>query len=274
MKSYRRYGPLLTLLTFIAFGGEARAWGDQGHKVICEMAFRLVQPDTRSAIKGLMQLDSQFKTFSDSCIYPDHPRIRAAEHFLNLPRNSTGLTSDECPQADACVLTAIFTDSKVLESKAEADANRLVALKSLGHWVGDIHQPLHVSFLDDKGGNTIRTNGQCPGNLHAVWDTCLVQYAVGPDVSDAATDLMTTITPEMKARWAASAPRDWANESFAITEAARTGYCVMHGASCDPAAGNLAIGPDYLDANEPVVREQLQKAAVRLARLLDTAFAN
>ncbi len=49
---------------------------------------------------------------------------------------------------------------------------------------------------------------------------------------------------------------------------------LMHGPSCDPAAENLAIGAEYLDANEPAVREQLQKAAVRLARPLDTAFAN
>jgi hypothetical protein len=273
-KSYHRNCTLLAMLAFILLGGEARAWGDLGHKVICEIAFRLVQPDTQAAINRLMQLDSEFKTFSDSCIYPDHPRIRAAEHFLNLPRDSKGLTSDECPLVDACVLTAILYDFKILRAKEQTDASKLVALKSLGHWVGDIHQPLHVSFLDDKGGNTIRTSGQCPGNLHAVWDTCLVQYAVGPDVSEAVSDLLAAISPERNAEWNASAPRDWANESFAIAEAARTRYCVMNGSSCDMTSGALNISAQYLDANEQVVKEQLQKAGVRLARLLDTAFLN
>ena len=262
------------MLVFISVGGEARAWGDLGHKVICEIAFRLVQPDTRVAINRLMQLDSQFKTFSDSCIYPDHPRIRAAEHFLNLPRDSKGLRSDECPLADACVLTAILHDFKILQAKDQTDANRLVALKSLGHWVGDIHQPLHVSFVDDRGGITIRTSGQCPGNLHAVWDNCLVLYAVGPDVSEAATDLLASITSELKAQWNASVPRDWANESFAIAEATRTMYCNMHGPSCDMTTSDLNITAEYLDANEPVVKQQLQKAGVRLAWLLDSAFLN
>jgi hypothetical protein len=260
------------MLAFVLISGEARAWGDLGHKVICEIAFRLVQPDTQTAINRLTRLDSEFKTFSDSCIYPDHPRIRAAEHFLNLPRDSKGLTSDQCPQADACVLTAILHDFKILHAKEQADASKLVALKSLGHWVGDIHQPLHVSFLDDKGGNTIRTSGQCSGNLHAVWDTCLVQYAIGPDASEAVTDLLAAIAPEMKAQWTASAPRDWANESFAVAEAARTMYCVMHVSSCDTTSGALNISTQYLDANEPVVNEQLQKAGVRLAKLLDTAL--
>ena len=87
-----------------------------------------------AVINRRMQLDREFKTFSDSCIYPDHPRIRAAEHFLNLPRDSKGLTSDECPLADACVLTAILYDFKKLQAKEQTDASKLVALKSLGHW--------------------------------------------------------------------------------------------------------------------------------------------
>jgi hypothetical protein len=117
-------------------------------------------------------------------------------------------------------------------------------------------------------------SGQCSGNLHATWDNCLVLYAVGPDVSDAATNLLSAMSPEMKTRWAASNLRDWANESFAISEAVKTGYCVVHGPSCDIGVGSVSISADYLDANEQVVKERLQKAGVRLARILDTAFGN
>jgi hypothetical protein len=63
-KSYQRYCYLLATLAFISLGGEARAWGDLGHEVICEIAFRLVQPDTRTAITRLIELDREFKTFS------------------------------------------------------------------------------------------------------------------------------------------------------------------------------------------------------------------
>jgi hypothetical protein len=88
------------------------------------------------------------------------------------------------------------------------------------------------------------------------------------------TGLLEGIAPELQERWLASEPRDWANESYAISEAAKTGYCAMHGTSCDMPAGSVTIGADYLDANEPVVKEQLQKAGVRLARVLDVAFGN
>lgn len=137
--------------------------------------------------------------FRDQKWLPTHPRRRAA----------VGGTS----RSERNLIHRIYA---VLHKMLLEVASKLVALKSLGHWVGDIHQPLHVSILDDKGGNTIRTSGQCAGNLHAVWDTCLVQYAIGPDASEAVTDLLAAITPEMKAQWNASVPRDWANESFAI----------------------------------------------------------
>jgi len=266
---------LLAALSLVSLCGEARAWGDTGHKIVCEIAFRLAQPDTRAAVRKLIRSDTEFDTFSESCVFPDHPRKRASEHFLNLPRTSHGLTADECPQAGKCVLTAILNDSKILSSKAEKPADKLLALKFLGHWVGDIHQPLHVSFEDDRGGNNISVSGECSGKLHSTWDTCLVESAVGADVSDAATDLVDAITPEMITKWNASDPRDWANESFAIAEAIKTGYCVMHGPSCDlPSSAAVTVDAAYLKANEPVVKEQLQKAGVRLARLLDIAFGD
>jgi hypothetical protein len=97
---------------------------------------------------------------------------------------------------------------------------------------------------------------------------CLVLYAVGPDVSEATTVLMEAITPEMRTRWSSSSiPRDWANESFALSEAPKTEYCAMHRSSCDVGMGGVSISSEYLDSNESVVKEQLQKAGVRLARI-------
>lgn len=267
-------GVVLAFVVVLASCNNALAWGDAGHQIICEIAFRLVQPDTRAAVRKLIQADTQFDTFSQSCVFPDHPRIRAPEHFVNLPRNSTGLASDECPQAPACVVQAILKDSGIVKSRHEKAVDRLIALKSLGHWVGDVHQPLHVSFEDDRGGNNIRVTGQCLGNLHSAWDSCLVLSAVGPDVSDAATELIEAMTLEMKTKWSSPDPREWANESFAITVSTTTRYCVVQGASCDKPEGSVAVDTDYLAANEPVVREQLQKAGFRLARLLDSIFAD
>src|SRR5262245_41677889 len=99
-----------------AIATNALAWGDEGHKVVCEIALSQVKPSTRTAIAELIRIDSEFDTFSDSCIWPDHPRKRAPEHFVNLLRDATGLTSD-CGVSSPCVVTAIGTDFAVLSDK-------------------------------------------------------------------------------------------------------------------------------------------------------------
>ena len=94
-----------------------------------------------------------------------------------------------------------------------SQAQKLASLKFLGHWVGDIHQPLHVSFEDDRGGNGVLVTGECgASNLHAAWDTCLVVKAVGENTGEAATDLLKSISPAKMESWTSTKPMDWANE--------------------------------------------------------------
>ena len=66
------------------------AWGDEGHKIVCEIAYRLATPDTRATIRKLISSDQEYDTFSESCVFPDHPRKRASEHFINLARDMKG----------------------------------------------------------------------------------------------------------------------------------------------------------------------------------------
>ncbi|SDG68294.1 S1/P1 Nuclease [Bradyrhizobium sp. Rc2d] len=264
----------ILFIGMIALTDRAFAWGDEGHQIVCEIAYRLATVDTRAAIRKLVRNDQEYDTFSEACIYPDHPHRRAPEHFVNLPRTAHELPPEGCPGENPCVLSAIENDATILGSKGKP-ADRLIALKFLGHWVGDIHQPLHVSFADDKGGNGIDVSGLCSGVLHATWDTCLVMKAVGKDVDAAASDLIDTLTPAMKGEWVQSEPRDWANESFAITEAVQTHYCAMQGGACSKIEGaQVEIDEAYIAANTPIVRERLLKAGVRLAHLLDKLFAD
>src|SRR5262245_52434433 len=145
------------VLLSVLLARDVDAWGDTGHFIICEIAFQELNPKAREAVQRLIR--------------PDHPRKRAGEHFVNLPRSATGLGDQPCPVDAPCVVTAIETDLAALTRAGATDAEKLVALKFLGHWVGDVHQPLHVSFKDDKGGNDIHEDGPCAENLHAAWDS-------------------------------------------------------------------------------------------------------
>jgi hypothetical protein len=57
---------------------DAWAWGDQGHKVICEIAVRLVQPGTRAEIQKLISNDDRFGSLSDACTWPDRGKGQAS----------------------------------------------------------------------------------------------------------------------------------------------------------------------------------------------------
>jgi S1/P1 Nuclease len=74
---------------------------------------------------------------------------------------------------------AIGKDLALLSSSTATEQERLESLKYLGHWVGDIHQPLHVSFEDDRGGNSVGISGSlCRWNLHAAWGQ--LHHRAGP----------------------------------------------------------------------------------------------
>jgi hypothetical protein len=263
---------LLSIAVILGLCGQAAAWGKAGHKIVCMVAFRLAAPATQAEIRRLMRLDAEFTSFEESCSWPDHPRQRGSEHIVYVPRSATRLTSD-CPLADACVVTAINTDLAVLRSKSASDRDKLASLKFLAHWVGDIHQPLHAAFKDDRVGTKVAVVGECTGTMHAIWDSCLVAKAVGRDAAQAAAEIANALTPASRKEWSSSGPRQWANESFAIATSARTKYCVRHGRSCDPPSGSVAIDAAYIRDNAPVVRERLARAGARLARLLDSALA-
>jgi hypothetical protein len=112
----------------------------------------------------------------------------------------------------------------------------------------------------------------CGNNLHSAWDACLVLAAVGTNVDDAAAKLLTSISLEQIRAWTQSGPKQLASESFKITGSVQTKDCVKHGDRCDPPSGSASIDQAYIDANVPIVKEQLKKAGIRLAGLLDKAL--
>ena len=175
-------------------------------------------------VLALIAEDPQYARFYDACNWPDPPseRLRGDEHFVNLSRDASGLAGDPCPTFSLCVVTAISQDAARLANETST-AERVKFLKYLGHWVGDVHQPLHVSFRDDLGGNNLRESGPCTGHLHRVWDSCILSRGLGNDVEaiakallDAAGHILADVIPGGKAAWISSDPIDWAEESFQI----------------------------------------------------------
>ena len=70
----------------IAPPSHALAWGDEGHPIVCEIAFREVADGTRDRIKAVMATDGSFTRFPDACTWPEHPCRRARDHSVDLLR--------------------------------------------------------------------------------------------------------------------------------------------------------------------------------------------
>ncbi len=275
-------------LPLLAVDNTAKAWGNLAHTAICEIAFQELEKPARDEVKRLIRKDPDYRFFAESCTWPDaFPRKRSKEHFVNLERDAEEISGQhKCPLGSKCVVTAIESDFAKLANPNSTDAEKLAALKFLGHWVGDIHQPLHVSFRDDKGGNDIKENGPCRGSLHSVWDTCIFEERFGSDPFEIGLDFQNSVDDDERAQWLGTmAPVDWANESFEITIRESVGYCVMTDSGCSYESGNLeldgdedvkvvVVKSDYLTLHAPTVEERIKMAGVRLGAMINQALGN
>lgn len=271
----------------------ARAWGQGGHYTVCEIGYLNLTPAAKAEVDRLVALDGRFASFTETCTFPDNPVSRASEHYSNYPRSQRRV-GPGCPGGRPCVVSALESDLAILRSAASTDPQKALAILYIGHWFGDLHQPLHISFADDRGGNNIKAPGLCTGtyeaSLHSVWDTCVVErrvFAPGADrlarARAAAAILSASVTDRQRRNWVRSAPWQWAGESYKITVAPATGYCIRRSGYCrySEDAALFAEGVTqriqkvdeaYLDRSRPIVETRLKRAGIRLADALNRTF--
>ena len=107
---------LLFLLGSMMYPSPSWAWGDLGHKIICQIAFQELNDQARNEVIRLIALDATFNSFTDACTWPDHPRKRAEEHFINVTRSVHTITTATCSTAPKCLFTGIAADLEVLRT--------------------------------------------------------------------------------------------------------------------------------------------------------------
>lgn len=235
------------------------------------------------------------------------PRQHPDDHFINVERSTKSIVDGSCPANGECVLSGIKRDLDILKDTSKSKEERVFALMAIGHWVGDIHQPLHISFANDRGGNWIVVDlqGKCggtspkPDNLHAVWDNCLLESGLFEHVRQRADFKKTwgkrTITyravDSLQANTTLTAekgivggdPWQWANESFQITLRPDVMYCIEVGDSCQYSQDRVVykqgqpkrsvnIRQDYRDAFKDIAQERVRRAGFRLGHLINQAL--
>lgn len=244
-------------------------WGGEGHRIIGTIASSDLTPATAAAVRELLG----DQTLADACCWADEIRsdhrydwIKPL-HYINLPREATAVDMQRDGANGQQVVAGIERFRAVLSDTSRPREERLEALRLVLHLVGDLHQPLHVSYAVDLGGNRLSvTSFGKRSNLHRVWDTDLIQRRLKDTKGGWATmsaDLRQAITPEQRAAWRAGRdPVRWADESFAIT---RRLYA-------EPPDAQEGVNEAYWVKWMPTVAERLQAAGVRLAAVLNAAL--
>jgi hypothetical protein len=278
------------LLTFSA--REARAWSRDGHRIVCRIAWQLLDQARRAEIERLTSAyrdpDGQpLVSFFDACAYADDVRgksnssaswsrfaVFTSWHQANVPRTTTKFPTPPC---QACVITAVPAHADSLR-RADNDRSKTEALLFLSHWLGDLHQPLHLGYADDRGGNDVRpieSDYYSAASLHVVWDVALLgKLMAGADWQEFADNLVADITPAQRASWIAGTASDWAQESYNLLTSVRFKYCewqdIGGAATCVSPPGGRTLGADYQAEFGDDVAQRLQQAGVRLAELIRT----
>ena len=249
----------------------AQAWSADGHKLVCEIAWRYLTPRARAMVEALRQGDDT-ASFAESCTWADDVRqdrpATSAYHFINIPAGVAGvdLARDCADEARRCVPWAIKHYDVILANPAARFLDRQEALKFVSHFVGDLHQPLHAGRLADLGGNRLvvswfgdRGSAENPMQLHRVWDAGLLRQA-GIRWPDSAARLYGGITHTDVVTWSNADVLAWANESYRLCE--DVVYTVVNGDDLADAYYSRAL---------PEAQRRLQQAGVRLAFLLNEA---
>jgi hypothetical protein len=152
--------------------------------------------------------------------------------------------------------------------KSKTVEERRFALRFLVHCLEDLHQPCHVGDNHDKGGNLTQVRWFDKGsNMHRVWDSDIIEHVSTSDDFWLA-DLAKLDTADNRAAWMRGSVEDWATESLL---AARAAYQVP-GTDKRIKSGQK-LGEEYQASHLPVVGQRLCQAGLRLAMVLNEAFA-
>lgn len=242
-------------------------WGAEGHRIIGAIAWHFLTDEAKKAIDDLLG----GQTLAEAGCWADEIRSNPTYdwakplHYINVSRDTEVVRMQRDCSDGKCVLGAIDLYAKVLRSPNASRETKIEALKFLVHFVEDVHQPLHVSYADDRGGNSVDVEwfGK-KTNLHSVWDNNLIEQRLGRSEWIAYADHIRESIPENEIKGWQSVkinPEMWATESLTLT---RRIYREL------PNDGEL--DDQYFQRNIGVVEERLAAAGVRLAMILNEIF--
>lgn len=206
-----------------------------------------------------------------------------------------------------CLIGAIANYTARLGSCTYSKDDRSDALKFIIHFMGDLTQPLH-NCARLVGGNDVKIktfDKRHTLNLHELWDTTMIAKKIKNDYDNSAPKYLDYLVNQANTVYQ-DQQEDWTSclktATFATTMAKKGGKTHSGSSSTggppviDTPAAECAVawatdadgincqtvwnaydenpdqdfGADYYQTNIPIIEQQLVKAGVHMARLLET----
>jgi len=242
---------------------------------------------------------------ADSATWADDLRkVRpeaSAWHYIDIPRNAPRSALDEfCPASTGCVTSAIENQIALLRNDGNSPQVRADALRFIIHFVGDLHQPLHCVSNNDMGGNCVPIDffGNTPveknpeyesytPNLHAIWDSAIIQRMKGTEtVAEWANSLDQQFSSQAggwQKRGISFENWAWEGQGLAdsvvyaklpvaipVEKPEVVKSCVDDNhVSTRMLKLHEQVSQAYVEAAAPTINEQIAKAGIRLAMVLN-----
>ncbi|HIJ50142.1 MAG TPA: S1/P1 nuclease [Nitrospinae bacterium] len=216
--------------------------------------------------KKIVAEELNIKNLADIATWADKTRRNRKQetpwHYTNVKEGEwTYRVSRDCPKRN-CVIEKIKEFSAVLENVKLSLKRRKVALKYLVHFVGDVHQPLHLGNRKDQSGGKIRLTylGKSV-TPHYFWDGGLIDWEK-ENLLKCATRLNAQLQDLDKSKWLHSKVNDWADESRSL--ALKYAYPLE----------NNKLSKTYISKGREILDQRMVQAGIRLANLLNQLLKN
>jgi len=270
----RTRAALAVVLASHFVGATAHAWGNEGHRISGYIANALLTESVRSQLHELIGTDdlATVATLLDEERDLLEQRIPGSSrwHYENRQVCTRRATSKpECPKGQ-CITRQIERFASIGGNPSHSREQRADAVRGLAHLVGDLHQPLHLSDNNDRGGNELQVllpDEKKARNLHEVWDTRIVRMNLRRRNEHRYALSLLARFSDRQANWSQGDTQSWAAETFAIAN--QHAYKALPSFVCGTQPGVIELSPAYVDQARALAEEQLAKAGIRLAYLLN-----
>jgi len=234
-------------------------WGPTGHRVVGQIAEQNITEKTRQEITKILDGESlAYIAFYADEIKSDRKYDKYYSwHFINFDLDKNYMDTPPSDKGDLYI--AINKCIDVLKEDSSEKETKAFYLKLLVHFIGDLHQPLHLGQEEDRGANRISVKWFGSNtNLHSVWDSKMIDgYKMS--YSEIAYNLQRTKENNSKEFQREDIIR-WIDEIHNYTQEIYN--------SLD----DTNLGYEYQYNNFDTVKNMLSLGGYRLARVLDYIF--